>query len=141
VDTAIQAPPDPARLLAPLQCLQAIARAAHSIRTPQFVLLMSSNQEPFTPEFLAEASRVAYNLKASFHVVASGGTEADPAILTLCQKSAGLYLQFSDGQLPQLLADLALGLTGSYRVRLEAATGALKLQVFSEQGCGSVQLD
>ena len=98
---------------------------------------LSREAEAFGAEFLEAASRIPSSMKACFHAVSTAKSASDPGILALCQKSGGMYLLCSEEEMPDLLSDLALGLIDSYRIRLAAAPGALKLQVFSEQGCGA----
>jgi hypothetical protein len=141
IEAAIQTAPDPLRVQTPLECLQAISRAAHSIRVPHLILFVPSNAETFAQEFLAEANRVASSLKACFHAVSVCASDIEPCILSLCQKTGGTYLRGSISQLPQLLSQLALGVAGSYRVRLAPGPGTFKLQVFSEQGWGGFDLN
>jgi hypothetical protein len=141
IEAAIQTAPDPLRAHTPLQCLQAISRAAQIIRVPHLVLFVPSNAEAFAQEFLAEANRIASSLKACFHAVSVCASDVEPGILALCQKTGGTYLRGSIGQLPQLLSQLAIGLTASYRVRLAPGPGTFKLQVFSEQGWGGFDLN
>jgi len=136
IEAAIQALPDPAQLPPLMKCPQIIGRTALNLKAPQIVLFAPSPAGALGPEFLEAASRLAFSSKACFHAVSTSTAAADPGILVLCQKSGGMYLRCSENRLPELLSDVALGLIGSYRLSLATAPGALKLQVFSEQGCG-----
>jgi HEAT repeats len=137
LEAAIQASPDPLQLPLLPKCPQLIVRAANNTKAPQIVLLVPSNAEAFTAEFFEAASRIPASMKACFHAVSIGTSAAEPGILALCQQSGGMYLRCSEDEMPDLLSDLALGLIDRYRIRIAAAPGELKLQVFSERGCGS----
>ena len=138
------APPLREQLPGPVQCLQAAIRAAQSAKAPQFFLLVPPNASGFSPGFLTEAGHAASALKASFHAISlTAGAEApiDSAVRSLCRNSGGACLSSTPELLPQLLTDLFAGLIGSYRIRVPAAPGPLTVQVWSERGCGSLQLN
>jgi len=140
IDEALQAAPA-ANLPNPIQCLQAAIRVSQNCKSPHFVLMIPNNPETFSADFCAEATRAASVLKATFHAISlSPSVPFDPGIQSLCQKSGGACLHSTADQLPQLLADLSAHLIGSYRIRLDAGPGSLKVQVQSERGCGSLVL-
>ena len=130
-----------ASLFAPLQAsLKAMTRAAQTAKSPQFVILLPSQATALEPEFLAEANRAAFTLKASFHAIALNNS-IPASIQELCQGTGGVVLPTTPSQLPQLIADFSSRLTSSYSIRFPSAPGSLKIQVFSERGCGTLMLD